>query len=246
MLIALLADIHGNLEAFRACLEDAERHGAERLVLLGDIVGYGADPLAVTRLAMDLVAAGAIAVLGNHDAAAIGRPHRMNPEAEAAILWTRGMLDAEARGFLAALPLEREEEDRLYVHADASDPAAWRYVTDAEEARRSMEAVTQRLTFVGHVHVPQLFGLTATEKITRFRPVPGVPVPLLRPRHWCAVLGSVGQPRDGEPAACYGLFDTDRAELAWMRVPYDIASAARKIRAAGLPERLAARLFRGG
>lgn len=246
VLIALLADIHSNLEAFRACLEDAERHGATRLVLLGDLVGYGADPLAVTRLAMERVAAGAIAILGNHDAAAIGRPHRMNPEAEAAILWTRTALDAEARGFLATLPLEREEEDRLYVHADASRPEAWRYITDAEEARRSMEAVPHRLTFAGHVHVPQLFGLTATEKITRFRPVSGVPVPLLRPRRWCAVMGAVGQPRDGDPAACYGLYDTERAQLAWMRVPYDIATAAQKIRAAGLPERLAARLFRGG
>jgi diadenosine tetraphosphatase ApaH/serine/threonine PP2A family protein phosphatase len=246
VLIALLADVHANLEALRACLADAERHGAQRFVFLGDLVGYGADPLAVARIAMARVAAGAIAILGNHDAAAIGRPHRMNPEAEAAIRWTRNAMDAETLGFLAALPLEREEEDRLYVHADASRPEAWRYVTDAEEARRSMDAVPHRLTFVGHVHVPQLYGLTATEKITRFRPVAGVPVPLLRPRRWCAVLGAVGQPRDGDPAACYGLYDTARSELAWMRVPYDVAAAAAKIRAAGLPERLAARLFRGG
>ena len=246
MLIALMADLHANREAFAACLEHAERQGAQRLAFLGDVVGYGADPEWVTEAVMARVARGAVAVLGNHDEAAVGRGRGgMNATAEAAIAWTRGRLSAEAAGFLASLPLEIEEEDRLYVHADASDPGRWRYVAEAEDARRSLEATGAQATFCGHTHVPRLFGITAAAKLASFQPVPALPVPLLRPRQWVAVLGAVGQPRDGDPAACYGMLDTARDELTWVRVPYDVAAAAEKIRAAGLPESLALRLHRG-
>ena len=247
MLIALMADLHANREAFAACLDHAEREGAERLVFLGDIVGYGADPEWVTETVIGLVShRGAVALMGNHDEAA-ARPGRggMNAAAEAAVAWTRSRLSAEASGFLASLPLEIWEEDRLYVHADASDPGRWNYVAEAEDARRSLEATDAQATFCGHTHVPRLFGITAAAKLATFRPVPGVPVPLLRPRQWIAVLGAVGQPRDGDPAACYGMLDTSRGELTWVRVPYDVETAAEKIRAAGLPESLALRLHRG-
>ena len=248
MLIALMADLHANREAFAACLDHAGREGAERLVFLGDVVGYGADPEWVTETVMGLVSRrGAVALLGNHDEAAAGRGRGgMNATAEAAIAWTRSRLSAEAAGFLASLPLEVEEEDRLYVHADASDPGRWNYVVEAEDARRSLDAAPDaQATFCGHTHVPRLFGITAAAKLAAFRPVPGVSVPLLRPRQWIAVLGAVGQPRDGNPAACYGMLDTARGELTWVRVPYDVAAAADKIRAAGLPESLALRLYGG-
>ncbi len=245
MLIALMADLHANREAFAACLDHAERQGAQRLVFLGDVVGYGADPEWVTETVMARVARGAVAVLGNHDQAVRRGAGGMNATAEAAIAWTRSRLSAEAADFLDALPLEAWEEDRLYVHADASDPGRWRYVLEAEDARRSLEATEAQATFCGHTHVPRLFGITAAAKLASFQPVPGVPVPLVRPRQWLAVLGAVGQPRDGDPAACYGMLDTARGELAWVRVPYDAAAAAEKIRAAGLPESLALRLRRG-
>src|SRR5580692_11688631 len=124
-MIALLADIHGNREAMTACLADAERRNAERYVFLGDLVGYGADPGWVTDRAMDYVARGAIAILGNHDAAA-------------AIAWTRGKLDAAQRNFLEKLPLTVEDGDRLYVHASADEPARWHYVLDAQRVRKSL------------------------------------------------------------------------------------------------------------
>ncbi|MBR0654370.1 metallophosphoesterase family protein [Plastoroseomonas arctica] len=243
MLIALMSDIHGNLEAFSACLADADQAApGARLVALGDFVGYGADPNAVTRLAMGRAT---IAIRGNHDEAATSDLSGMTADAAAAIAWTRTTLAPDVRDWLARLPLEAVEEDRLYVHAEASRPGGWRYVMDADTARHSIEATEARLTFTGHTHVPVLFGLTATEKITRFRPVPDVPVPMPRPRRWLAGVGSVGQPRDGNPAACYAIFDTDTAELTFRRVAYDIATAAAKIRAAGLPERLASRLLHG-
>jgi diadenosine tetraphosphatase ApaH/serine/threonine PP2A family protein phosphatase len=245
MRIALFSDIHANREAFAACLEHAQRQNPDRIVLLGDYVGYGADPEWVVRRVMDLVSQGALAVLGNHDQAVFKGNSGLNPTAAAAINWTRQQLSPEAQQFLRSLPLEEEEEDRLYVHADASDPAAWIYVTEQEDARRSLGATHQRLTFCGHVHAPRLYGITAAEKLTAFRPISGVAVPLPRPRQWLAVLGAVGQPRDGDPAACYGLYDSACQQITWQRVPYDAAAAGEKIRDAGLPESLAARLLRG-
>ena len=146
---------------------------------------------------------------------------------------------------LAKLPLTVEEDDRLYVHADASAPEKWRYVTDALTARTSLEASDARLIFSGHVHVPALYGLSNIGKMVVFTPTAGQPVPLLPPRRWLGLIGSVGQPRDGNPAAAYALYDTRTADLITQRVPYDIAAAAEKIRAAGLPALLSARLFRG-
>lgn len=246
MRLAILADIHGNLEAFRACLEHARAGGADRVVLLGDLVGYGADPEAVLALAMQEVAAGALALLGNHDeAAATGRSPGMNDVATAAIAWTHRRLDQAQRRFLAGLPLSAEIDGCLLVHADASDPAAWHYVADAEAARRSLDATAAAITVCGHVHRPALYSLGEAGKLTPFRPVPGAPVPLARSRRWLAVLGAVGQPRDGNPAACYGMLDTATPDITWIRVPYDVAAAASKIRAAGLPGRLADRLFLG-
>ncbi|MBB5689404.1 metallophosphoesterase family protein [Roseomonas alkaliterrae] len=246
MLIALLADIHGNLEAFQACLEHARAQGAVRYILLGDLVGYGADPVAVLRIVRGLAAEGALAVLGNHDeAAALGGPTGMTDAAAAAIAWTRARLDAEDRAFLAALPLTAREEGRLYVHAEASAPGRWRYVSDAEAARRCLEASEAHVTFCGHVHRPALYSLSPSGTLVAFTPVAGAPVPLAQGRSWLCVLGAVGQPRDGNPAASYLLLDTQPLTATWQRVPYDIATAARKIREAGLPPRLADRLFLG-
>ncbi len=245
MRIALMTDIHANREAFSACLEHAERAGAERHVLLGDYVGYGADPAWVVEQVMRLVERGAVALLGNHDEAVAAGRGSMNANATIAANWTRDILSLEHAAFLRSLPLEVEEEDRLYVHGEASAPSKWHYVLEAEDARRSLEATQARLTFVGHSHQPRLFGITAAEKLSMFRPVGGVSVPLLRPRRWLAVVGAVGQPRDGDPAACYGMLDTQKSELTWVRVPYDAAAAAEKVRKAGLPEALAVRLVKG-
>lgn len=245
MRIALLSDIHANLEALEACLAHAAAQGAGRLVFLGDLVGYGGEPLAVTRRVRALCEAGALCVQGNHDWAALHGAAGLNADAGAAIAWTATQLDAAARDFLGGLPLTLTEEDRLYVHADASAPREWRYVDGPDPAWRSLVATEARLTFCGHTHVPLLCGLTATGKLVRHRPPPDQPMPLMAPWHWIAVLGAVGQPRDGSPAACYGLFDAARAECTWMRVPYDVAAAAAHIRAAGLPERLATRLAVG-
>ncbi len=244
-MIALLADIHGNREAMTACLADAERRDADRYVFLGDLVGYGADPGWVTDRAMEYVARGAIAILGNHDAAAAGQQVAMNETAAAAIAWTRSQLDAAQRSFLEKLPLSVEDGARLYVHASADEPLRWHYVLDTHRARKSFDATPAQQTFCGHLHSPALYLLSQTGKLFSFTPTAGVGIPLLPGRRSLAVLGAVGQPRDHNPAASYALLDETQNMLTYVRVPYDVASAARKIRQAGLPAVLAARLEQG-
>lgn len=128
MLLAIFADIHANRQAFAACLDVARARGAERMILLGDYVGYGADPEWTVDTVMGMVDSGAVAVLGNHDEAISTPTITFNAEAQAAIEWTRGQLGVEQRRFLSELPLALQEDDRLYVHSEASHPADWRYV----------------------------------------------------------------------------------------------------------------------
>jgi diadenosine tetraphosphatase ApaH/serine/threonine PP2A family protein phosphatase len=243
--LAVFADIHANRQAFSACLDFAWAHGAERIVCLGDIVGYGADPEWAVDTVMGLVDDGAIAVIGNHDHAVSTPSETMNAEAQAAIEWTRGRLSAPQRRFLAELPLKRQEGDRLYVHSEASHPARWHYVRGTAEAARSIGATEAHVTFCGHVHRPALYSMSSAAKMTSFIPTPDVPVQFLSGRRWLAVLGSVGQPRDGVPAASFAMVDTNSREITYCRVPYDIEAAAARIRANGLPHWLADRLLLG-
>ena len=245
MLLAVFSDIHGNRQAFEACLKVARAKGVERFILLGDFVGYGADPEWVVDTAMDLVAHGAIAVRGNHDEAVNTTTESMNAEAQIAIEWTRGRLDVGQRRFLAELPMLVEDGGRLFVHSEASSPQRWHYVRSTTDAAKSLIATPSHVTFCGHIHRPALYSMSVTAKMTSFVPKTDVPVQLLRGRQWLAVLGSVGQPRDGDPSASFVLFDTVSCEITYCRVPYDIASAANRIRENGLPPWLADRLSQG-
>jgi diadenosine tetraphosphatase ApaH/serine/threonine PP2A family protein phosphatase len=245
MLMAIFSDIHANRPAFEACLTAARARGAERIMLLGDYVGYGADPEWTVDTVSDLVAQGASAILGNHDRAVRDASETMNADAQAAIAWTRGRLTAAQQDFLERLPLTHVEGDVLYVHAEASDPPAWRYVRSADDAARSFAATDAQVTFCGHVHRPALYSMSNVGKMTAFVPTTDIPVQLLAGRRWLVVLGSVGQPRDGIAAAAYAMFDTARREITFCRAPYDIDAAAKRIREKGLPGWLADRLYLG-
>jgi diadenosine tetraphosphatase ApaH/serine/threonine PP2A family protein phosphatase len=239
MRIAFLADVHSNLEAFTACLADAERLGAGRFVFLGDLVGYGADPRGVLERVIELIAErGAVAVRGNHEVAVTSSPRpEMNEDARTSLIWTRSVLPREHLEFLEKLPLAVEDDGRLYVHANAWAPEGWEYIHDTGAAERSLRATVCRLTVCGHVHRPALYqmGSESSARASLFQPVPGVAIPLSPLRRWLAIPGSAGQPRDGDPSACYGVLDDAAGTLTFLRVPYDHETAARKVREAGLP-----------
>ncbi len=246
MKTAILTDLHANREAVEAVLDHAAREGAQAYALLGDFVGYGADPAWVVDRVRALVAAGAAAVQGNHDLATVqGGTQGMRDEPRRVIDWTRAQLNASQMAFLASLRLTDETPQRLYVHANAWEPGEWHYILSRFDAVRSLHATRARVTFCGHVHEPRLFHLSSVGRAADFTPTPGVPIELLAQRRWLVLPGSVGQPRDGDPAAAYAMFDTDTALLTFWRVPYDHEAAAAKILAAGLPAALADRLRHG-
>jgi diadenosine tetraphosphatase ApaH/serine/threonine PP2A family protein phosphatase len=170
----------------------------------------------------------------------------MRPAVVALIDWTRSRLSAEQLDFLGRLPLTHEAGNSLFVHANAYAPREWAYIEGRAEAVRSLQATRCRLTFCGHVHEPKLYHLSALGKAGEFTPTAGMAVPLLPQRRWLVIPGAVGQPRDGNPAACYAVHDDADGTITVWRVPYDHETAAARIRAEGLPEDLARRLMTGG
>ena len=246
MRLALITDLHANREAVQAVLDHAAGQAIDQYALLGDFVGYGADPGWVVDQARALVAQGAIAVMGNHDLAVVRGPSAaMRPDPRYVVEWTRERLNAEQLKFLAELPLKAELDKLLFVHANAWAPGEWDYIYGRAEAVRSLHATRSHITFCGHMHEPRLYNLAATGKAGEFIPSSGMAITLLQHRQWLVIPGSAGQPRDGDPAACYAVYDDSRGELTYWRVPYDTAAAGAKITAAQLPQRLAERLADG-
>ncbi|HEX3177333.1 MAG TPA: metallophosphoesterase family protein [Methylomirabilota bacterium] len=240
MKYAILSDIHGNLEALRAVLDDAGPR-ADGVLCLGDTVGYGADPEAC----VDLLAtrAGGI-VAGNHEWGVAERLDLtwFNRWARAAAEWTRERLDDSHRSWLAALPLALEVGDATLVHASPAQPDEWDYLVTAEDGWAAFAHFATRWCFVGHSHVPGMWSLGSSGP--EHEPQPRVIVSE-RGRRYIVNVGSVGQPRDRDPRAAYALWDVEAGSVELRRVEYDIAAARRKIEAAGLPRFLADRLAAG-
>ncbi len=245
MRLALLTDIHANREAFEAVLADLSLRQIDRLVFLGDIVGYGPDPGWCIDQVESLVANGAVALRGNHDRAVGVADNILNANARRVIDWTVNRLNARQKLFLSELPMTVQDGDTLFVHASANDPADWLYVTSESTARPSFLVCDARLIFCGHVHRNALYSCDLTGRISHLTVPTGQPMPLLQSRRWLGVIGSVGQPRDGSTLASYAILDRNRNELTFRRVGYDATTTARKSREAGLPEALAQRLMKG-
>jgi predicted phosphodiesterase len=239
--IAVLSDIHSNLEALDAVLAAADGAGCERLVVLGDIVGYGADPDAVVAR---LVERDALMIAGNHDLAATGGFDTtwFNEVASAAIDWTQAVLSADAKNVLEALQPARKSEHGLLVHGSVRDPIA-EYLLSADEAAASFDAAEFTLAFFGHTHLPAVFRRTAEGRVTGWVLSEGEEITLIAGERYMLNPGSVGQPRDRDPRAAFMVFEDGRG--VGHRVAYPIEQAARKIRAAGLPDWLADRLSLG-
>lgn len=239
MRYAILSDIHSNLEALEAVLADARSLSCTRFVCLGDVVGYNADPSECVARIQELQCP---VVKGNHDEQASTAVTRegFNELAEAAIDWTRAHLSADDKAWLANLCLTRQVDDFTIVHATLDTPGEWDYVFNDLDAIASFTYQQTPLCFFGHTHWPTVF--VSDDSVRR---IPTGEIELVQGKRYFINPGSIGQPRDRDWRAAYCVYDTAQGVVEQRRLKYDLETAQRKIRAAGLPERLADRLSYG-
>jgi len=238
---AILSDVHGNLEAFQSVIEDLRNQGAEQVGFLGDVVGYGANPNECLALLREL---SECAVAGNHDSgvAELTDTDTFNGAAHTAVLWTRKQLSAENIAYLRRLPLLHQREGITFVHASPDRPDEWNYILTFPEAEEGFHALAGDLAFVGHTHRPVILAKAPNEEVTVLSQEEAT---LKEGIRYIINVGSVGQPRDGNPQAAYGLYDDAAKKYILRRVTYNIRAAQKKISKAGLPSFLAQRLSKG-
>lgn len=239
MKTAIISDIHGNYDALQAVLADIESVGAKRIVCLGDVVGYGAEPRECVKALLDR---DILTIAGNHDYAAIGKTNinYFNAYAKEATLWTRKVCTEVEKEFLRGLSLVEHLDDFTMVHGTLYAPELFDYIMTAYDAYLSLQLLEKPVCFLGHSHVPinYIWDDMITFNYDR--------VIELKPETKVLVnVGSVGQPRDDNPLASYAVFDHDARQVEVRRIEYDIEAAARKIREAGLPAALGERLKLG-
>jgi len=245
MRLGILSDIHSNIEALNASYNALKKTGCDKIVCVGDIIGYGASP----GECIDFIRSNKIdSVRGNHDHYTVCRDKtwEIQPYALEAVKWTRNTISAEDLAWLDTLPYKMDVGGVLFVHSslEALDGEYWPYILDTKSALFHFFLQETRFACFGHTHIPLLFTYDETHRVSieilRSRTIDGHPASkfLLNP-------GSVGQPRDFDCRSCSMIFDTESGEAKVIRSEYDIASAQNKILAAGLPKILASRLSRG-
>ena len=236
MRIAVISDLHANLEATEAVLADARAHECDQYVCLGDLVGYNANPHECVEIVRDLECP---TVMGNHDEQAClsSSSRDFNDLAEQAINWTREHLSEEDKRWLAELRMTRQVRDFTIVHATLDTPNEWGYVFKNLDAAASFTYQHTTVCFFGHTHVAGAFVRDGGVKRVVTEQLMIEPA-----KKYFITTGSVGQPRDGDPRAAYCIYHTDRSVVEQRRVKYDVAAAQKKILRAGLPRLLAERL----
>jgi diadenosine tetraphosphatase ApaH/serine/threonine PP2A family protein phosphatase len=243
MKYAIISDIHGNTEALTAVLEDIERNGGvDGMWCLGDVTGYGPEPGACIDMIKGLVS---VCVAGNHDRGSIERLELsvFNPLGQTALRWIRKQLTESQKAWLGTLPTAAEDGDYTLVHASPSDPLL-EYVLSTGIAERNFPFFTTKYCFIGHTHLPIVYKLEGGSLCTATPLTPAVGLTMGETK-MIINPGSVGQPRDGDPRASYGILDTDGSMFRLHRVAYDIEATQSKIMKAGLPVHLATRLEQG-
>lgn len=242
MEIAIISDVHSNLEALESVLKDIKKRGIERILFLGDAVGYGPNPnncIDVLKKECEVL------IAGNHDRAAVGMTdiEYFNEFARAAIVWTADTLTEEHRILLSRLPVSMRFnsgiEDIFLVHSTPKEPEQWHYLLNLWDAEVNFNYFNERICFLGHSHVPFIIekGLSGDMMVYKDSAV------LKKGLRYIINAGSVGQPRDGNPRACYAIMDNDL--IRFVRLNYNIKKTQKKMAAAGLPKPLIDRLEYG-
>jgi putative phosphoesterase len=243
MKYAIISDVHSNLEAFRKVINAIKKEKVDKYLFVGDIVGYGANPC---ECIAELKKLGCIAVVGNHDWGAVELTsiENFNPYAKEAIKWTMNKLSKKDKEFLQKLPLVKTIDDITLVHSTLLNPEKWEYIRSTFQAHKSIELQKTSILFAGHSHVPITF-FEPSEIKGPIRFAKGETIQIQKGYKYFINVGSVGQPRDCDPKACYGIYDNVKQTVEIKRVKYDIKTAQEKIFEAGLPRALGERLERG-
>jgi diadenosine tetraphosphatase ApaH/serine/threonine PP2A family protein phosphatase len=238
--IAVISDVHGNLEALEAVLADVDRSRVDLLYCLGDVVGYGPSPGACVELVRRRAA---VTLLGNHDAAVAGLTSLddFNEFAGSAISWTAGHLDDGQIEYLGSLPYTHRTGDLLLTHASPVEPERWHYIHGLADIDEHFAAFSERLCFVGHSHRPGVYAVTGRQVVARR----GGRESLEAGQRYLVNVGSVGQPRDRDTRAAYVLYDAAEGCFEVRRVAYPVERTQERMRAAGLPVFLIDRLGAG-
>ncbi|OGN88812.1 MAG: hypothetical protein A2158_03660 [Chloroflexi bacterium RBG_13_46_14] len=243
MRYAIIADIHSNLTAFQAVLDDIQtQERVDKIWCLGDIVGYGPDPHECIEL---LRKTDHICVAGNHDRAVIGMLDLsgFNPNAAEAVEWTIEKLSNGDITYLKNLPERIEDDDFLLVHGSPREPIM-EYILSVSVARQNFDCFRTKYCLIGHTHVPQAYSLDEKNNCTVNRFLPTIKL-ITGNTRLIINPGAVGQPRDGNPEASYAIYDNQTRVVRLRRVPYDMRLTQDRIMESGLPPRLAARLETG-
>lgn len=244
MRYGILSDIHGNLEALEATLEALADDRIDLYLCLGDIVGYGANPNECLERVWSLTSE---VIAGNHDYAAVGKLDLVsfNHNAAEAALWTMQRLTRPGRHYLSELPLSRRYDHLMAVHAAPSQPERWPYLMSLEQTENEFQALPEGVSvcLIGHTHTPAIFERDDLQGVCQR--LSGARRMMKTGCRYIVNAGSVGQPRDGDSRAAYGLYDAGAGSIEIKRVVYDIQTAQKKMRKAGLPEMLAVRLGQG-
>jgi predicted phosphodiesterase len=232
MRIAIISDIHSNLEALTSAFEIIDQYSVDTVICLGDIVGYGANPnecVELVRQRCDIV------IKGNHEDAVldINKAEQFTDNARSAILWTRNEITEENLVYIRSLSFVHQSNEALFVHASPCEPAEWNYIFEEDTAARAFGCFSESLCFIGHTHMPAIFSIN------------GYAHGITRDEHYLVNVGSVGQPRDRNTQLSFGLLDTDTWNYENIRAPYDVETTVTKILNTGLPARLGQRLLMG-
>ena len=232
MRIAIISDIHSNIEALTKSMELIDMLSVQEIVCLGDIIGYGANPNECVELVRQRCST---VIKGNHEDAVenISLTDHFTDNARAAIFWTRKQLTEKNVEYLHALPLSHTADGILFVHASPCHPADWNYIFDEHEACEAFRCYSEGICCIGHTHIPVIF--SSRGRVQR----------ITQEEQAIINVGSIGQPRDRNTDLSFGILDTDQWTYENVRSPYDMETAARKILNTALPQRLGLRLFMG-
>ncbi|MFZ0389938.1 MAG: metallophosphoesterase family protein [Calditrichia bacterium] len=238
MKIAIISDIHSNLAALRQALEYIHSENVDKIVCLGDVVGYGPRPNECVELIRSNCQ---VCLMGNHDHAVLGLTdtYHFNQYARDAVNWTSRTLTLQNKAYLENLPFSHHENRLLFVHSTPVLPEEWHYILSEIEARHYLKSISQRLCFVGHSHIPVIFsekeGSLFKEEIQLD----------YQDQKYIVNVGSIGQPRDGDPRLCFVLLDSESGLLKFIRLEYPVQETYDEIMNNKLPPFLAMRLLAG-